>query len=529
MTRGPRPKAVDFRGDESGAVALIVAMLLIVFMGMAAFAIDFGWLYLNGVRIQHGADAAALSGAVYEPGDKTTAYAEAWDAASENGYVNSNAGTTVTPKDFSEVNTPVHNQNQLAVTVTDSVPTFFMSVFGIDTVSITKTGIAEYVLPLAMGSDLPYFGTDPTTSGQNPNFWGNIHGYYTGRSMGDRYASQCKHGGSGSNCELNDDRRPTEGSGTSRTGGYVYGVEVPMGASGLTVEIFDGAFYRGGSDYFLVGDNPQGNSPGPTTTFMLYSPDPTPLDTTDGNTLLCTVTYEPEDTYADFDGDGNVGSWDKGAKKWKADPDDDQNGDGWFDWADVKKGLGKKDFQALWDEMCGPFSSGAGIYPLRVVIENPGGNDDRGLNRYSLRATAKGGEPRIYGLGDMAVYVNFASNSATFDLAEVPEVHAGKDLVIDLWDSDSGIGNVLVRAPGGSTACTWTATSGQGGTSNTCNIPTGSYNFNDQEMEIRIAIDNDYTCGTECWWTIELAYPNGANDTTTWSAHIEGNPVRLVE
>jgi Flp pilus assembly protein TadG len=530
MTRHPRPSAVDLREDESGAVVVIFALLLTVLLGMAAFAIDFGWIYLSGARIQHGADAAALSGVIYEPGDKSTAYAQALEAASENGYVYTDPGTTVTPQDFSEVGTPVHNKNQLAVTVTDTVPTFFMTVFGIDSVSITKTGIAEYVLPLAMGSDEPYFGTDPTISGRDPNFWANIHGYYTGRRMGDRYSSQCNHGGRKSGCEPNPDRRPTEGSGTDRRGGYLYGIEVPTGATALKVDIFDGAFYRNGSDYFLVGDNPQGGSQGPTTTFMLYSPDPTPLDTTDGNELLCTVTYAPQDTYADFDGDGDVGSWDNDEEKWKADPDDDQNNDGWFDWTDVEAKLGTTGFQQLWDRMCPSESyADAGIYPLRVVIEDPGGSDDRGLNRYSLRASATGGEPRIFGLGDMAVYVNFASNSAVFDLADVPDVHAGKDLVIDLWDSDSGIGNVSVRPPGGSTACTWTASSGEGGSSSNCSIPTGSYDFNDEQMQIRIAIDNEYTCGTECWWTIELAYPGGANDTTTWSAHIEGNPVRLVE
>ncbi len=394
----------------------------------------------------------------------------------------------------------------------------------------------------AMGSDEPYFGTDPTVSNRNPNFWANIHGYYTGRRMGDRYSSQCLHGGSKSGCAENPDARPTVGSGTDRTGGYLYGIEVPAGATNLRVHILDGTFYRGGNDYFLVGDNPQGGSQGPTTTFMLYGPDPTPLDTTDGNPLLCTVTYAPEDTYADFDDDGNVGSWDSGAEKWTADPDDDQNGDGWFDWTDVGLGLdaglapeiaasGTDRIKNLWDKMCGDNYVGPGIYPLRVVVEDPGGSDDRGLNRYSIRArTAPSGvNPRIFGLGDMAVYVNFASNSATFDLAEVPEVHAGKDLVIDLWDSDSGIGNVLVTPPSGSTACTWNASSGESGSSANCSIPTGSYNFNDQQMQIRISIPNGYTCGTECWWKIGLAYPGGANDTTTWSAHIEGNPVRLIE
>ncbi len=529
-----RPRSIA--RDESGAVLVIAGLLIVAFMGMAAFAIDFGWLYWNGIKIQHGADAAALSGVVYEPGDSATAYTEAVNAASENGYRNTDPGTLVDPTDFAEDSSAVFNANQLRVTVTDTVPTFFMKVFGYNSVSITKTSVAEYVLPLAMGSDLPYFGQDPAL-GRNPNLWGNIHGYYTGRKMGDRFASQCDAGTRKNGCDANPEARPSVAPGTAAaSGGYIYGIEVPAGADGLSVDIFDGPFYRDGHDRFLVGDQPQGSNEiekdqGPTTTFMLYSPDPTPLNTADGNTLLCSVTFGPEDNFADFDGDDDLGHWDGTAEKWAADPDDDRNGDGWFDWTDVDLEPSVS-LAGLWTKMCGSsYSHGPGIYPLRVLIEDPGVNDDRGLNRYSLRAwTTSGPTPRVYGLGDMALYVNFASNSATFDLAEVAEVHAGKQLVIELWDSDSGIGNVAVKTPNGSgPACTWTASTGQSGSESDCSIPTGSYNFDNHQMQIRIDIDNGYTCGTDCWWTISLIYPGGANDTTTWSARIEGNPVRLVE
>lgn len=146
-----------------------------------------------------------------------------------------------------------------------------------------------------MGSDEPFFGQDPT-NWNSSNFWANIHGYYTGRTMGDRFSSQCKDGGSTSSCTPNPEARPTSAAPDNNgmadfTGGYLYGIEVPKGASGLTVEILDGPFYRGGGDKVLVGDNPQGGSVGPTTIFMLYSPDPTPLNTTDGNKLLCKVEF----------------------------------------------------------------------------------------------------------------------------------------------------------------------------------------------------------------------------------------------
>jgi len=519
--RAKHRKLADVRKDESGAVLILVGLTLVIFMGMAAFAIDFGWLYWNGIKIQHGADAAALAGVIYEPADQSMAYSSARGSASENGYINSDPGTTVTPVDFADDPNAVENENQLAVTITDDVGTFFLSVFGIDSVPMTRRAVAEYALPLAMGSDLPYFGQDPAL-GRNPNFWANIHGYYTGRRMGDRFASQCNSGGSQSNCTPNPEARPTVSQGLNNgiadfTGGYIYGIEVPIGAANLAVEVFDGPFYRGGNDYVLVGDNEQGNSQGPTTLFLLYGPDSTPLDTTDGNELLCSVTYSPQDSFADFNSDGNVNNG------------DDQDADGDLDWDDVELGL-TGGVASLWDRMCGTtFTRGPGIYPLRVVVEDPGNNDDRGLNRFSMRAFTTGSQPRFYGLGDMAIYANFAGNQATFNLAEVPQVHAGKDLVIELWDPDSGNNGVRIEMPDGTLpACTWTSTDGRSGALGPCDI-SYSTSFNDEHMQIRISIPSNYTCSVDCWWTIQVDYPGGANDTTTWSARIEGNPVRLVE
>ncbi len=503
---------------QQGAAIVIVAASMVVLLGFAAFSVDFGWLYLNGIRIQHGADAAALAGVVYEPGDQTTAYIEARNSASENGYNDGAAGTTVTPVDYSDDPTAVENQFQLRVTVEDSVDTFFMKIFGIDSISMSRSAVAEYVLPLPMGSNLPYFGEDPSIAGHDPHFWGNIHGYYTGRKLGDRFSSQCIHDGSQIGCAPNTERRSTTYSGgIPATGGYLYGVELPAGASNLAVEVFDGAFYRGGGDNVLVGDNEQGGSPGPATWFILYKPDPTPLNTTD-NTVLCSVKYDPEDSFADFNGDGTVNSG------------DDQDSDGDLDWDDVEAGV-PGGIASLWDRMCGTvFNEGAGVYPLRVVVDDPGNSDDRGLNRYSLRSSADGGTPRLYGLGDMSVYVNFSGNTSQFNLAEVQQVHAGKDLVIELWDPDSGNNGVQINMPDGSLPpCTWTNLDGsRGGTLAGCDI-NFSTGFDDDHMQIRIEIPDTYACSSDCWWTIDVSYPGGANDTTTWSAHIEGNPVALVE
>ncbi len=50
------------------------------------------------------------------------------------------------------------NDRQLDVTISEPVNTFFMRVFGIDSITATRTAKAVYVLPVPMGS--PRAGTE---------------------------------------------------------------------------------------------------------------------------------------------------------------------------------------------------------------------------------------------------------------------------------------------------------------------------------------------------------------------------------
>ena len=58
-------------GDNRGAVAILVALLLVIFVGMGALAVDVGYLMVNRGELQNVADAAALAatrqlGVLYE-------------------------------------------------------------------------------------------------------------------------------------------------------------------------------------------------------------------------------------------------------------------------------------------------------------------------------------------------------------------------------------------------------------------------------------------------------------------------------
>ncbi|MEE8477066.1 MAG: pilus assembly protein TadG-related protein, partial [Gemmatimonadales bacterium] len=170
---------------ERGAILPLMAIVLIVLMGAAGMAVDLGWLFWQSIEIQHGADSAALAGVVYEPDRQVEAYAEALASAAENGYVDGSQGTTVIAVDFKDDETAVVRDSMLRVSITHRVPTFFMKVFGIDDVNISRTAVAEFVQPLALGSPESYFGDDPAR-GLSPGFWAQINGSFVAEDGGDR-------------------------------------------------------------------------------------------------------------------------------------------------------------------------------------------------------------------------------------------------------------------------------------------------------------------------------------------------------
>jgi hypothetical protein len=59
--------------------------------------------------------------------------------------------------------------------------------------------------------------------------------------------------------------------------------------------------------------------------------------------------------------------------------------------------------------------------------------------------------------------------------------------------------------------------------------------FNGQWVTYKVPIPSNYTCNYNdplgCWTKINFQFPNltSVQDTTTWSAQIQGDPVRLIE
>lgn len=490
--------------SESGVTLPLIALMMVTLLGLAAFAVDLGWFYLNASKIQRAADASALAGVIHMPNDPTEAFNVAHEIAQSNGYEDLEI-PAVYPQVVAA--TVPLQPNQLRVTVTQQVPTFFLKVFGMSDQVITRTAQAEFVPPLPMGSPENQFGNscDPLQAGcpAQANFWANIHGRYTDTIMGDAFSSACRGDNnfpcSTGNATFRNDADPRPG--------YLYGIEA-SGNSSFTVEFNDVVFRNvsGGQttgDQIRTGDRgceagafsaSTAANCGPTVRVALYPPDATPLDVTDG-TAICTQDIAPQPQVAPTAG---------------------------YNW--------------ITPSGCFTVNSpGAGIYVLQVRALSTGPNPD-GLNRYAVRSMPA--STRLYALGDMSIYNNATGTTTEFHLAEVLPIYKGKTFVVELYDAGESAapGTLQVIDPGGAaftgtcriydrtlTTDPWVLKSTPG----TCQETVNPGEYNGRWLKFEMVLPSTYTC-TDCWWKMNYVYTSSLQDTTTWRAYIEGNPIHLV-
>ncbi len=486
------------RDNDRGAALALVAASLVVLMGMAAFGSDLAWFYLNASRIQRAADAAALGGVVWLPGQVGTANSTAVDIALRNGYDDSLVDVDVTP------GVVPGEPNRLRVTIRDVVPTFFVKIFGFDTMAISRTATAEFIPPLKLGSPSNQFGNscDPAQAGCSgqANFWANIHGKWTDRGMGNAYSSWCDNTSDVPGCA----QQPSP---PARSTGYLYGIE---SGSSFTVQFNDLAFRNtsGGvatSDNLRTGDRgcedwgpSSAASCGPTMIVTLYAPDPTPLDVSD-NAVLCQAVVPPIPQVV----------------------------------ATAPYGFSPPDGQSCWTQ------SGSGIYVLQVRHQDPGNTVDRaGLNRYSVRSTTG----NLFAVGDFSIYNNFSGSVTSFHLAEVPTYYHGKTFVVELYDPGESSANGTLQVVGpdltvfndgecriydrSNTTAPWSLQQTINAGS-PCQELVTPQEYHRRWLKFEIDLPPEYTCAT-CWWKMNYVYTSPVNDTTTWRAYMIGNPIHLV-
>ncbi len=257
------------RRDEAGVAALLFALVLpTILVGMAALAVDVGMLYREAARLQRAADAAALSGVTWMPGNLDQATVTARATAAKNGYP-VGGGTSVTVAQGG-------TSSQLRVTISTTVDNTFGAAIGSPTAQVSRTAVADYTAPAPMGSPCNTFGNEPrgntsaaaqptgtalpsttssncpksaTTGTSQPNFWAGIEGPQTDKLQGDRYqARKCSetsavNGKRATGCAANLNAE-------YRAEGYFYAIRVDKAVvdAGATVDVqvYDPAYVKTG-------------------------------------------------------------------------------------------------------------------------------------------------------------------------------------------------------------------------------------------------------------------------------------------
>ncbi len=144
------------RETDEGAVAVIVAILIVVFIGMAALAIDVGALFEERREVQTAADAGALAGVQELPASTSAAEAQA------RAYVALNAPqATDIAVDFPDAYT-------IRVTArTPNSPYYFARVWGGDSAPVAAHATARVTSPDSFSHGVMPIGVFPRSADES--------------------------------------------------------------------------------------------------------------------------------------------------------------------------------------------------------------------------------------------------------------------------------------------------------------------------------------------------------------------------
>jgi len=491
--------------QDRGAILVLSAMMLVVLMGMAALAVDYGWLAYNRLEVRKAAESAALAGVVHMPlpgsetfGAGAEPYDVAVDVAGRNGYVDGVGGVTVTPQETSSV-------AQLKVSISDQVETFFLKMFISSPLTVSGEAIAEQLPPLKLGSDESHLG------GVSDDLFVAINGERRRKASGDPFSTRC--GYEPSRCTTFANVGPGADQ-EWRDPAYYYAVDVPESEDGgnLVVEIWDGTHkadtatqeYNTDRDDWIL-------------TFELFAPDDTPNDWTDNSVSLCSATFFRDDTHGRLAGFGVETSVSLGA--------------------------------------CG--AAAAGIHVLQVSIDG----SDSSVSAFAILATVGGTQNvDVYGLGAMSLWMPIDDTSPSFKIVRLDDVYAGTELQLGLFDPGDSTGNAYLEF-GGSLSdidCEVRVRWHDGGVSDwfsdgwwnndrgapkngvydwagdSCGITTSKSGktriYNGDWLDLRFLIPSNHTCvGSDCWAVVDYDLAGGdVFDRTTWTAEINGTPIHLI-
>lgn len=577
------------RDDERGAAAIIVTIFVAALLfGLCAISVDVARWYAEAQRVQKAADVAASAGVIYMPQDIASATLAARDVSARNGYPDSGtsavvvkSGTQPSQLDVAVSSTIPNIFGKLIglgeTTITRHAVADYTgpqpmgspcNTFGNEPLGSAGAGPAESQLGVPTDADCT----------STPQFWMNVNGPDVDKGNGDQYlARNCDVSKAISGCtgNVNDEFDPQ---------GYFYLVRVKPEAVGhtLTLQLYDPAFVStddycrsaptgsissndwndfattdattrylrtaagGAPNAFCTGDNMANTSVAATvTTFGLREPSDSQNPMTAAPEPGCTRQY-PGYTTAQV----TAAALQRGNAAYKPE-------------------LARVFHQ--WNTLCSFVPTQAGDYYLQVrtnialagpvstsgadlgSYQPPGdlsafamytqaGDDTSvrggGSNRFSVRAYgAPTGSVSVSALGKMSIYANATAAAPTFNLIRILPGAAGQTLVFKFFDiGDAEASASLSVLPPRETATTLTNCAASGYQTTTlpsCVIGINS-SWNGKSETIAVPIPSSYTCNYTnpggCWFRLKVGFGSGAvQDTTTWTAYVSGDPVRLIE
>ena len=277
-----RSQFLSVRSQVGQAVVLIALMLIVIF-GAVGLAVDGGIAYYYNASAERAAASAALSGVIFMPaqflpgsdipaGSGNDATDRAVAAAARNGF---DKNAVPNPNNITvSVNAVPGFDNKLSVTVTRTVQTFFMQVFGISTINISRTAIATYLPPLKLGQPGGQVGSTVSELGWAGYYYMRTEGWNTNRGEGDAYTPHPT--GCGVACPGSppyDVHQISASAGTDLAdptlpwhGGYNFMITVPTGSQ-ARIQVYNAAFSPdssvGGPNFCENWNTSIGAYPGP--------------------------------------------------------------------------------------------------------------------------------------------------------------------------------------------------------------------------------------------------------------------------
>ncbi len=537
------------RAKEAGQIIAIFALALTALIGLVGIAVDVTFAWREELRIQRAADAAALAGVVYLPGDVSGGLTASANEAHKNGYTGGVNNTSVVASQD-----PV-NDRQMDVSITTRVPTFFMRIFGVDHFTVSRSSKAVYILPVPMGSPNPYYGipktylmksgsSDTTITMKGPNsesvsepqgFWATMLTQGAGAASGDAYMPK--------KLDANQTSMSPPNPMHDTVNYYDYGIYMPPGVSG-NVYIFDPVFcatdnQHGAGDYYL---DPGGTGVTPVSSyFKLYNTNNQPYDLAahtpvagaNSGSLFANNKYSDAAANAPSNVTSSTTSCTGPASNYPtSDP---------------------RHYHNAWYKLTSSSISGGtdgATYRLRTTTDPGDSSQDsaNAYNNFSIWATGTGAQ--VYGLGAMEMFTPLPGGvSSEFYLAKVDaQAGAGKTIQIRLWDvGDTYLDSSLqILQPTDKAVkwepvnMTWTTTkvtsapgpcaAGSGQVITT--YSSGTKRYEGCWLTINVVLDSTYSAPRDGWWKVRYnmlgSSTSHASDLTTWQVNIRGNPVHLI-